>query len=74
MSTEEEKAKEAVALIERAMELLSGRNLDIAWYLLSMSKLALLEVAGPIDEEHRNHLKMFLSSDWDDAPAHAKKH
>lgn len=74
MSTEE-KAKEAIAQIDRAMTLLDGHQFDSAWYLLSMAKLSLLEVANPIDGQYLDHLARLISpTDSDYASILPKKH
>lgn len=70
-----ERAKEVIAHIDRAMTLLNGHDFDTAWYLLSMAKLSLLEVANPMDERYLDHLaRVMSSSDPDYARICSKKH
>jgi hypothetical protein len=70
-----EKAKEAIAQIDQAMTLLNGHQFDGAWYLLSMAKLSLLEVANPIDGQHLDYpTRLISSTDSDYAAILPKKH
>lgn len=70
-----ERAKEVIAHIDRAMTLLNGHDFDTAWYLLSMAKLSLLEVANPLDERSLDQFARFMSSSGlDQAWNYSKKH
>ena len=74
MSTEAQ-AKKAIEQIDRAMRLLDGQCFDTAWYLLSMAKLALLEVASPVEQRRVDDLTSLISmADLDDATTLPKKH
>lgn len=69
------RASAALAHIDEAIGLLSKHEFDTAWYLLSMAKLALLEVASGLDTRQFDQLATLMSTaDQDFDLALSKKH
>lgn len=68
------KAKDAIAQIEGVMDSLDDHQFDTAWYLLSMTKLALLEVASPDNQCIHHIIRLISATEPDDVPIPSKKH